>query len=98
MMFVTKEQEPSFQFLDQTASWKNLYRIEIYFIRKHEQPWSENTKYRFVGVSHLFFKTVPQHLIYIIALCYVCDAYTSQETYMSYAIQKNVLAWSLFHS
>ena len=44
---------------------KQLYGSEIYFIRKHEQPWSENIKYHFVYVSHVFlffFKTLPQYL------------------------------------
>ena len=43
---------------------KQLYRSEIYFIRKHEQPWLENIKYHFVCVSHVFFKTLPQYLTY----------------------------------
>ena len=34
---------------------KQLYGSEIYFIRKHKQPWSENMKYHFVCVSHVFF-------------------------------------------
>ena len=42
---------------------KQLYGSESYFIRKHEQPWSENIKYHFVCVSHVFyFKTLPQYL------------------------------------
>ena len=42
---------------------KQLYISEIYFIRKHEQPWSENIKYHFVCVSDVFFffKTLPQY-------------------------------------
>ena len=47
---------------DSTMNTKQLYRSEIYFIRKHEQPWSENIKYHFVCVSHSFFKTLPQYL------------------------------------
>ena len=49
---------------DQSASWntKQLYRSEIYFIRKHNQPWSENIKYHFVCVPHVFLKTLPQYL------------------------------------
>ena len=73
---------------------KQLYRSEIYFIRKHEQPWSENVKYHFVCVSHAFFFSRFYHntWLYIITVCYVCDVYNSQETYTSSAIQKNVLA------
>ena len=41
---------------------KQLYRSEIYFIRKHEQPWSENIKYHFVCVSQVFSKTLSQYL------------------------------------
>ena len=41
---------------------KQLYRLEIYFIRKHEQPWSENIKYHFVCYHTFFFKTLPEYL------------------------------------
>ena len=45
---------------DSIMNTKQLYRSEIYFIRKHEQPWLENIKYYFVCVSHVVFKTLPQ--------------------------------------
>ena len=41
---------------DSIMNTKQLYRSEIYFIRKHEQPWSENITYHFVCVSHDLFK------------------------------------------
>ena len=34
---------------------KQLYRLEIYFTRKREQPWPENIKYHFVCGSYVFF-------------------------------------------
>ena len=42
---------------DQSASWntKQLYRSEIYFIRKHSQPWSENIKYHLASSYTPFF-------------------------------------------
>ena len=44
---------------------KQLYGSEIYFIRKHEQPWSENIKYHFVCVSHVFFQDFTTVLDFI---------------------------------
>ena len=31
--------------MSKDSNTKQLYRSEIYFTRKHEQPWSENIKY-----------------------------------------------------
>ena len=50
---------------DSIMNTKQLYRSEIYFIRKHEQPWSENIKYHFVCVSHVFFKDFTTVLDFI---------------------------------
>ena len=46
---------------DSIMNTKQLYRSEIYFIRKYEQPWSENIKDNCVCVSHVF-KTLPHYL------------------------------------
>ena len=44
---------------------KQLYGSEIYFIRKHEQPWSENIKYHFVCMSYVFFQDFTTVLDFI---------------------------------
>ena len=50
-----KKHEPVMLKPYQNMNTKQLYGSEIYFIRKHKQPWSENIKYHFVCVSHVFF-------------------------------------------
>ena len=41
---------------DSIVNTKQWYRSKIYFIKKHEQPWTENRNYHFVCVSHVFFQ------------------------------------------
>ena len=53
---------------DSIMKTKQLYRLEIYFIRKHEQPWPENIKYHFPCVSHSFFKTCSMNPLAFVAV------------------------------
>ena len=50
---------------DQTAQWIPNNCKDQKFIRKHEQPWSENIKYHFVCVSRVFFQDFTTVLDFI---------------------------------